>query len=57
MKKEMRNAEVMEKAKVARQWCEHASRHAEKRGGKPWTYSLIVDEVIQSNMSLASLMR
>ncbi|MBF6593580.1 MAG: DEAD/DEAH box helicase family protein [Thermaceae bacterium] len=48
--------EVLEKARVARQWCEHASRHAQAHGGKPWSYHLLTHDRIQSNMSLSALL-
>jgi type III restriction enzyme len=51
------DAEVQEKARAAKQWCEHASRHAVEHGGKPWAYFVIPHDLIQTNMSLVALLR
>jgi type III restriction enzyme len=48
---------VLEKARVARLWCEHASTHAVKHGGKSWRYHLIGHDIISANMSLERLMQ
>jgi type III restriction enzyme len=55
--RELSDAEVQEKARAARTWCEHASRHALEHGGKPWAYFVIPHDRIQSNMSLAALLK
>lgn len=54
---EMESAEVLEKAKVGRQWCAQASQHATRHGGKSWTYHLIAHTSIQASMSLEALLR
>ena len=54
---ELESTEVLEKAKVARVWCENASKHSLDHGGKAWAYYLIPDETIQSNMSLGTLLK
>ena len=48
---------VLEKARVARIWCEHASTHAVRHDGKPWRYYLISHDLISTNMSLERLMQ
>ena len=54
---QMTDAIVLEKARVARIWCEHASAHALEHGGKPWRYHLIAHDLILANMSLERLMQ
>jgi type III restriction enzyme len=54
---ETSDPEVLEKARVARHWCKHASQHALEYGGKPWAYFLIPHDTIQINMSLLALLR
>lgn len=51
------DAEVLEKARIAHEWCNHASRHALEHGAKPWAYFLILHNEIQSNMTLSVLLR
>lgn len=46
------NADVSEKANAAIKWCENASEHELKVGGKPWSYHLIPHDVILSNATL-----
>ena len=48
---------VVEKARVAREWCGHASEHARQHGTKPWRYALIPHDVVAENMSVAALVR
>jgi type III restriction enzyme len=52
---EMKDAQVIAKAKAAVEWCRHASDHERKHGGKPWTYLLIPHDVIADNMTLGGL--
>ena len=52
---EMEDREVLAKAKAAVEWCQHATTHAGKNGGKPWTYLLIPHDVITDNKTLKSL--
>jgi type III restriction enzyme len=53
---EMADPEVLEKMRVAKLWCQHASEHALKHNGKPWRYHLIAHDLISSNMSLEWLL-
>lgn len=46
---------VAAKSTVARAWCENASRHAARHGGKPWSYALLPHDVIAENVSLERL--
>ncbi|MFC3861169.1 DEAD/DEAH box helicase [Deinococcus antarcticus] len=52
---EVDDDEVQEKAKVAREWCEAASEHVKRYGGKPWRYSIIPHNEIAQNHSLGHL--
>lgn len=52
---EMADETVLAKARAAAVWCQHATKHAETCGGKPWAYLLIPDTVIQENMTLQGL--
>ena len=52
---EMQDETVLAKAKAAAVWCQHATKHAQSHGGKPWTYLLIPDEAIHENMTLQGL--
>ncbi|MFA4987697.1 MAG: restriction endonuclease subunit R, partial [Candidatus Brocadiia bacterium] len=52
---EMTNAEVLAKAKAAKEWCAYATAHAVNHGGKPWTYLLISHDAITANMTLQGL--
>jgi hypothetical protein len=36
-------------------WCQHATAHAEQKGGTPWKYLLIPHDQIQEQMTLAGL--
>lgn len=47
--------EVQAKAKAAIAWCDHASAHEAKHGGKSWRYLLIPHDAISANMTLAGL--
>lgn len=38
--------DVQTKRRAAEAWCEHASAHAATRGGKPWHYALLADDLI-----------
>jgi type III restriction enzyme len=53
---QMTEAEVLAKQAAAVQWCQHASDHARKHGGKPWVYGLIPNNAIAGNMTLAGLL-
>ncbi|MBT9748160.1 DEAD/DEAH box helicase [Desulfovibrio desulfuricans] len=47
--------EVQAKARAAITWCQHATEHAQKYGGKPWRYLLVAHDRIQENMTLKGL--
>lgn len=47
--------EVQAKAHAAITWCQHATEHAQKYGGKPWRYMLVAHDRIQENMTLKGL--
>lgn len=49
------DAEVRDKARAAREWCESASEHTKENGGNPWRYLLIPHDIIQENMTLSGL--
>jgi type III restriction enzyme len=46
---------VLAKADAAATWCGYASRHEQEHGGKPWSYLLIPDDVINEAMTLQGL--
>lgn len=46
---------VLEKARVAREWCAAATQHAQRHGTKPWRYSIIAHTDIAQNRTLANL--
>lgn len=52
---EMMDPEVLAKAEAAAIWCEHATAHAKENSGKPWSYLLIPDNVINEAMTLQGL--
>lgn len=52
---QMQNPEVVAKKTAAREWCKHATEHAEQHGGKKWSYLLIPHDAITGNMTLAGL--
>lgn len=54
---EINDAEVQEKARIAREWCGRASKHALIYSGKQWKYFLVVHNAIQSNMTLSAILR
>ena len=47
--------EVQAKARAATTWCQYATEHAQKYGGKPWRYMLVAHDRIQENMTLKGL--
>ena len=55
MRKEMEDGEVLAKKDSAVRWCQHASDHAAKNGGRPWRYLLIPHDAIAENMSIKKL--
>ncbi|MGC9261464.1 MAG: DEAD/DEAH box helicase family protein [Phycisphaerae bacterium] len=52
---EMDSVDVTTKASAATQWCQYATQHEGKNGGKPWTYLLIPHDAISENKTLAGL--
>lgn len=55
---ELETAEVLEKTRVARLWCQKASEYAVEYSGKPWVYpDPIAHDEINVAMSLERLMR
>ncbi len=55
MKTQMTDDDVLAKKTAAVQWCQYASDHAQKYGGKPWAYVLIPHDAIAQNMTLKGL--
>jgi type III restriction enzyme len=54
---DMEDADVQAKKDVAVKWCNHATDHTLKYGGKPWKYLLVPHDVIAENMTIAGLAR
>ncbi|MEO5326797.1 MAG: hypothetical protein H7829_00970 [Magnetococcus sp. THC-1_WYH] len=54
---QMEDGEVREKAYVAVTWCQRATEHATRIGGKPWQYLLIPHDAIIESMTLEGLSR
>ena len=52
---EMDSVDVKTKAAAATQWCQYATEHEGKNGGKPWTYLLIPHDAISENKTLKGL--
>ena len=52
---EMDDAIVLAKKDAAEEWCQHATAHTAKHGGKPWIYRLIAHDTIAENISLDRL--
>ena len=53
---EIDTPDVLAKAKAAKEWCDHASQHAIKFGGKPWKYVLIPHYAASSQMTVKGLL-
>lgn len=53
---EMSGENVLDKQDAAVRWCQHATKHAQENGGKPWHYALIPHNVIALNCSFDKLM-
>ncbi len=53
---EMDDPEVVAKREAAVEWCQHASEHAAKTGGKPWRYALMPHDLVTENMTIAGLL-
>jgi type III restriction enzyme len=52
----MNDADVIAKKEAAEQWCQNATNHNTKYGGKPWIYGLIPHDAIAENMSIQGLL-
>ena len=57
MSSQMNDPEVLEKKRVAVQWCQQASDYMQQHGGKPWRYVLIPHDAIAENMTLKGLLK
>lgn len=53
--KDVNDSGVQNKASAAKLWCQYASEHALKNGGKAWKYLLIPDIEVLSNATLDAL--
>jgi len=54
---EMKDADVVRKARAATLWCHIATEHyAKPNGDKPWRYALIPHDAVQPNATLAGLL-
>ena len=54
---DLRDLDVLRKARSAILWCHVATEHhAKPNGGKPWRYALIPDDAIQSSATLVGLL-
>ena len=53
--KDVNDSGVQNKANAAKLWCQYASEHALKNGGKAWKYLLIPDIEVLSNATLEAL--
>ncbi len=51
----LNSVDVKTKAAAATQWCQYATEHEGKNGGKPWTYLLIPHDAISENKTLKGL--
>jgi type III restriction enzyme len=54
-KKDLEDPIVVAKKEAAEKWCERASDHNAKHGGKAWEYALISHDKISLNMTLGGL--
>lgn len=52
---EMNDPGVLDKARAATLWCEHATEHAKTYGGKPWRYLLIPENAVRREATLSGL--
>ena len=53
--KDVNDSGVQNKANAAKLWCQYASEHALKNGGKAWKYLLIPDIEVLPNATLEAL--
>lgn len=54
---QLASAEVLAKKEAAELWCQRASEHTAKHGGKRWKYALVPHDVVDENMSLEFLVQ
>lgn len=54
---ELEDAEVHDKVRAARRWCEYANAHAREHGDKPWRYLLLPHDAIHLGATVAGLER
>lgn len=52
---ELNDAIVLAKKDAVVEWCQHATTHTAKHGGKPWIYCLVAHDIITENMSIDGL--
>jgi len=52
---DLQDHELVAKKDSAVRWCQHASEHSAKNGGKPWKYLLIPHDAVAENMSIGGL--
>ena len=52
---QLADPEVRAKAHAAIAWCEHATEYARSIGGKPWTYLLVPDRDIRSDVTFQGI--
>ena len=52
---EISTPEVQAKAAAAKKWCEHATKHEQEHGGKPWRYVLVPHNKINESATLKAL--
>ncbi|MGH7443187.1 MAG: TnsA endonuclease N-terminal domain-containing protein [bacterium] len=55
--KDLEDAHVLEKARVAALYCRHASEYEMKKGGKSWAYALVPDQAITAQAGFETLAR
>ena len=54
---ELTSPEVIEKARVAKEWSGHATEHSRAHGSKPWRYALVPHDIVAQNMTLSALVK
>lgn len=52
---QMEQGDVLEKAKAAVVWCQHATAHEKTHGGKSWSYLLVPHDAIAENKTFQAL--
>jgi type III restriction enzyme len=57
MSSQMNDPEVLEKKRVAVQWCQQASDYMHQNSGKPWRYVLIPHDAIAENITIVGLLK